>query len=102
MDMLYQIYKSDGVLLEKKFNIDPSATFFVDRGKIQQVLVNLINNARDCLEGRANARIVVSTRIEASKLIITIEDNGAGIPKELHDKIFDPFLRPRKSIRGQV
>ena len=100
MDMLYQIYKSDGIILERKFHIDPATTFYIDRGKIQQVFVNLLNNARDSLEGRPGAKINVTTKIENSKLLILVEDNGAGIPKELQEKIFDPFFTTKEVNKG--
>ena len=35
-------------------------------------------------------------------VLIQVSDNGKGIPRHVIDKIFDPFLRPRKSGRGPV
>jgi signal transduction histidine kinase len=64
------------------------------------VFVNLLNNARDSLEGRPGAKINVTTKIENSKLLILVEDNGAGIPKELQDKIFDPFFTTKEVNKG--
>lgn len=58
--------------------------------KLNQVVMNLVSNAIDaCQEG---GHVTVRTRSEESGVRIEIDDDGCGIPAELHDRIFDPFF----------
>jgi PAS domain S-box-containing protein len=63
-----------------------------DYWALQQVFLNLINNAIDALESRRNARITVRTRHAHGMVIAQLIDNGIGIPKEIMDKMFEPFF----------
>ena len=61
-----------------------------DKGQLQQVFLNIINNAIDAVNSGGSINIEIDK--EESELIkITIKDNGVGISKENVDKIFDPF-----------
>lgn len=88
--------------LAQKKNIDLSieiedAIINADYQKIQQVLFNLINNAVKFTH--EYGKINVSAYKENKKLIIKIKDNGIGIEKKYHKKIFDKFVQiENKSI----
>jgi signal transduction histidine kinase len=69
--------------------------------QIQQVILNLLTNARDALnekfEGYHRDKIIrISCSVEIiegqKKLAIRVRDNGNGIRKDIQDKIFDPFF----------
>lgn len=67
---------------------------------IEQVLVNLISNARDAMAGK-QGRIVVSTRIfDKDNIELEISDEGGGIPDENLDKIFTPFFTTKPVGKG--
>ena len=57
-----------------------------------QVLVNLLTNAADAVEGQAVARIALRVRKQNDEAWIEVEDNGPGIPDELVTRIFEPFF----------
>jgi len=59
-----------------------------------QVLLNLLINAKDVLTGRGgdDPKITVSCRREDAFAVITIADNGGGIPEDIMDKIFEPYF----------
>jgi CheY-like chemotaxis protein/anti-sigma regulatory factor (Ser/Thr protein kinase) len=65
-----------------------------DETRLGQVFVNLLANASDSIEeGRPVANEVrLRTRTEGSRVIIEIEDTGAGIPPDALERIFDPFF----------
>ncbi len=71
---------------------------------ISQVLLNLIVNAGHALadQGRTpdTGRIVVSTRREADWIVLSVSDNGCGIPDDIRDRIFDPFFTSKEVGRG--
>jgi signal transduction histidine kinase len=64
-----------------------SVTIYADREKLWRLFSNLINNAIKFSE--AGGEITISTKIADKNVLICIEDNGIGIPKAMHDKIFD-------------
>ena len=67
--------------------------------KLQQILINLILNARDSTS--ENGFIAVSGTLENTQIIISVEDNGHGIPAEQIKSIFDPFFTTKASGKGR-
>lgn len=71
-----------------------------DKRQIEQVLINMINNAYEAiLEKEKGGIIAISVKREKPYVVISIRDTGIGIPKEDQGKIFDPFFTS-KSPRG--
>jgi signal transduction histidine kinase len=73
-----------------------------DPTELRQVLVNLLLNAVQAIEKRGGSdhRIVIETRAEGDKLIVTIEDTGIGIPADLRRQIFQPFFTTNEASQG--
>ncbi|MBA3010568.1 MAG: ATP-binding protein [Proteobacteria bacterium] len=74
----------------------------ISPSELQQVILNLINNAIDAME-KSGGTIVIQTktsRIEENHVVLSIEDDGPGIPKENLDRIFDPFFTTKKVGKG--
>ena len=75
-----------------------------DRGRLRQILHNLLRNAFEALEGRDGGRIdVVSAQDklgEAPAIRITVSDNGPGFPQEGRDQIFDPYVTSKPKGTG--
>ncbi len=71
-----------------------------DSRQMQQVLLNLINNAAAAM--RQGGILEIKTAIDANqeKIIVVVRDNGHGISKEHIDKIFDPFFTTRSEGEG--
>ncbi len=80
--------------------IDDLPAIMCDLGQINQVLLNLITNARDALRGRADAEIRLGLGAGAGRAMLTIADNGPGIPPEVLDKIFQPFITTKRKGNG--
>lgn len=68
------------------------------RGKLQQVLLNLLLNARDAIPGSGTIR--TSARRREGRLLIEVADDGEGIPEEDLGKVFDPFFTTKPRGRG--
>jgi histidine kinase len=77
-------------------------------GRLEQVFINLLLNARDAIEEKwenaidqaGDKRIVISTAKDAEAVIVTVCDTGSGIPKEIRSKIFEPFYTTKKVGKG--
>jgi two-component system C4-dicarboxylate transport sensor histidine kinase DctB len=68
--------------------------------RLQQVLVNIITNAADAVEGLADRRIHVLAERQNDKIILTIRDHGPGVPAAITERIFDPFYTTKGVGKG--
>ncbi len=72
-----------------------------DGHQIQQVVLNIINNARQAIEAHeGSGRITLTTNNDAKMVRIVIHDNGPGIPPENLRRIFDPFFTTKEVGKG--
>jgi two-component system NtrC family sensor kinase len=69
-----------------------------DQAQLQQVFLNLISNAIDAI-GK-NGRIGVKTIRSEGEILVSVTDNGPGIPEEMVRKVFDPFFTTKSSGKG--
>jgi len=71
-----------------------------DSVRLQQVLVNIISNAADAVEGQETRFIGVSLRAQDDKVLIYITDNGPGVPDAIAARIYDPFFSTKGVGKG--
>ena len=72
--------------------IQPDADrIFADRVQAEQVLFNLITNARDAIEGVADGQVTIEARRLGAMAEICVADNGPGVPAQDRDNLFSPF-----------
>lgn len=70
-----------------------------DENQLSQVLLNLLKNSLQALEGKEEGRISIHAQ-QNERISIDIEDNGPGIPPELQEKIFIPFFTTKSEGSG--
>lgn len=102
-----------GVEIREEF--DPSIPpIWVNRDTLEQVLINLLSNARDAAAIGARGEVIVRTRfvsglafsaIRLGRAVrlpveITVSDNGAGIDPAMRDHVFEPFVSSKQSGQG--
>jgi PAS domain S-box-containing protein len=68
--------------------------------QLSQVLLNLLNNAIDAIEGQTEKWISFEAKIEGEKAIIYFSDSGPGVPQDVRNKIFDPFFTTKQVGKG--
>jgi nitrogen fixation/metabolism regulation signal transduction histidine kinase len=73
-----------------------------DKGQVSQVVLNLVENARDAIGQREGGKIAVSTSLgeAGDRAVLVVEDNGPGVPPELKDKVFAPYFSTKLSKGG--
>jgi two-component system NtrC family sensor kinase len=76
--------------IEVQRDLSAQSGLFGSPALLNQVVMNIVANAADALEGKGVIRI--SSREADGRYLITIEDSGPGIPPELRDRIFEPFF----------
>ena len=93
-------------LVDKNIKYESSVTpqsleLTADAEMIEQVLINLLINAIQAVNGLKNAEINLFARIdERGKIIIRVIDNGPGISEDVQEKIFIPFFTTKKDGSG--
>ena len=75
-----------------EMDIAPNLCVEVDGVQIQQVLINLITNALEAMEGCAVRKIVIGARRRARMVEISVADTGPGFADSIREKIFQPFV----------
>lgn len=70
------------------------------RIRLEQVLINLFQNALEALENRDNARVEVSVHEASDDIEIVVSDNGPGIPTAILDSLFTPFNTSKEKGLG--
>ena len=71
----------------------------VTKDQIHQVLVNLLMNAMDSLQGDQK-QIIITTRHSENQVLTVIEDTGQGIAPENLEQIFEPFFSTKPEVEG--
>lgn len=69
-------------------------------GQMQQVIINLVQNAADATSSQPVQLLEIEARQEGVELIVLFRDNGPGISAEVLDKIFDPFFTTKPIGKG--
>jgi signal transduction histidine kinase len=75
-------------------------SLLVEGNQIQQVILNLINNAIDALPNGGNIRIVTRLNTEQRSVEIVFEDDGIGISIEDQSRVFTPFFTTKEPGKG--
>lgn len=88
----------DRIVVKKKF--DDLPLIECNPSKINQVLLNVINNAIHAIDGEGIINIFVTYNVGLQQVTIKVEDSGAGIPKSIESEVFNPFFTTKEVGRG--
>jgi nitrogen fixation/metabolism regulation signal transduction histidine kinase len=99
---LHRVQES-GVQVE--VDLDPRIELVeADRGRVRQILNNLIVNGAEAVENTSNGRVIATTRLEsvgsADYVTITVTDNGPGFTREVLGHVFDPYVTSKPKGTG--
>jgi signal transduction histidine kinase len=80
-------------------DIDPRARILGFAGQVDQVLMNLLTNAAQAI-GERGGTINISAHNQDTQVLLTVTDDGPGIPKDIMPRIFDPFFTTKDVGEG--
>jgi signal transduction histidine kinase len=71
-----------------------------DEGQIKQVMLNLLQNARDAMKGGGKVKVSVRSGGGGSEVVITVDDEGPGVPEDARERLFEPFFTTKEHGTG--
>ncbi len=102
-DLLPMLRRLVGSRIRIEAEFEPDARCLrVDRGQFQQVITNLVLNARDAIEGSGSVRITSRREVRAGAdlVVLSVRDDGVGMSPEVQARIFEPFFSTKGPSRG--
>ena len=91
------------ITVDRRFGALPSVTCV--SGEMNQVFMNLLVNGIQALEqaaegGAGDLRLTIETRVDGEGAVVSVADNGPGVPDALAPRIFDPFFTTKPKGQG--
>ena len=86
-----------------ELDLDPALPFIQgDAGQLQQVLINLLSNARHAVEEQSGGGVIRlrTRRVNDRRVLLEVQDNGPGIPQAIQARVFDPFFTTKPAGVG--
>ena len=100
MEILDAGFRFHNISVELKCDVKPLKIHIV-KGELVQALINILNNAKDVLKTKEGNRWVkVECFEKGGNAIVTVEDNGGGVPKEIISKIFNAYFTTKHQSQG--
>jgi PAS domain S-box-containing protein len=94
-----QSSKNEAMTIQLK-KLSEIPAFTGDETQLEQVLLNLLLNARNAVRNGGRVEIRLSYNSEDSEICLEVQDDGPGIPEEIRKKIFQPFFTTRTDGTG--
>lgn len=82
-------------------DLKPVPLTICDAGQISQVFLNLLTNARDAMKPDGGT-LTVTLGGDEKQIVLSVRDTGHGIPENLRDKIFEPFVTTKGALGGSA
>lgn len=91
-----------GVDLRFQIDIDDDTVVELSEGDLLQIMLNLVSNASDALQGHGSIKVVLATIHDAGRpcVEVLVSDDGPGVPAHLAAEVFDPFSSTKGEGRG--
>ncbi len=91
---------TDNVIIRKQYENELNIKVYADKKQISRVFINLIKNAIQAIPEEKNGIIEVGLEKQNGEVLISVRDNGTGIPEDKQEKIFMPNFTTKSSGMG--
>ena len=100
LDLTRTAMRKKGIKMEDDLT-EGLPQLYIDRQLIEQVILNLINNAADAMKKTPDPKIIrIASAREKKTVVIRVADSGPGIPDAMREKIFEPFFTTKEEGSG--
>ena len=93
-------FRSDKQGTKITFNMESEALIYCNEVEIEQIFVNLINNAMDAIKDQPERWIQISGTEDQGKLTVRVMDSGSGIDPKIANRLFEPFFTTKSVGKG--
>ncbi len=89
--------ENTGIEIEE--TIEPGIRLSISQDRLKQMVINLVRNGIEACS-RDRGKVTVSLKVQGEDVVLSVKDNGSGIPPEIKDKIFNPYFSTREQGTG--
>lgn len=97
--LIRNLYENKNIEIETELSAQQTTVLGIS-GKIQQVFMNYLSNAKDAIGKKSNGKIEIKSQNVKDWVVISVIDNGHGIKPADKEKIFDPFYTTKPPGKG--
>jgi len=99
IDEISYLYSDQNIEIKKNYP-KKIKEIKIDENKFRQVLINIFDNSKAATEKIKNPKIMITVKYNKNFIMLKFEDNGIGIPTEIIDKIYEPYVTSKKTGTG--
>ena len=99
IDEISYLYSDQNIEIKKNYP-KKIKEIKIDENKFRQVLINIFDNSKAATENIKNPKIFITVKYNKNFIMLKFEDNGIGIPTEIIDKIYEPYVTSKKTGTG--
>jgi len=99
IDEIAYLYSDKNIEIEKNYP-KKIKEIKIDENKFRQVLINIFDNSKAATENIKNPKIIITVKYNKNFIMLKFADNGIGIPTEIIDNIYEPYVTSKKTGTG--
>ena len=99
IDEISYLYSDQNIEIKKNYP-KKIKEIKIDENKFRQVIINIFDNSKAATEKIKNPKILITVKNNKNFIMLKFEDNGIGIPTEIIDKIYEPYVTSKKTGTG--
>ena len=99
IDEISYLYSDQNIEIKKNYP-KKIKEIKIDENKFRQVFINIFDNSKAATEKIKNPKIIITIKYSKDLIMLKFEDNGIGIPTEIIDKIYEPYVTSKKTGTG--